>query len=60
MQDNLSVLRSISFQAQKDQNLVGQLAVQGQKDSKSLRALTLIATMYLPATLLAVRTKYFF
>jgi len=54
MQDNLTVLRSISHMAQQEQSLLGQLALQGKKESKSVKALTLIATMYLPASLLAV------
>lgn len=40
MQENLEVGREI--------------ATKGEKDSKTLKALTMVATMYLPASLLAV------
>jgi hypothetical protein len=57
MEKNMIELRSISFSAQQDQSLLRQLALQAQKDSRTVRALALIATMSLPATLLAVCTS---
>lgn len=53
MHDHLTVLRALSFKTQQEQSLLGQLAIQGQRDSKSVKALTLIATMYLPMSMLA-------
>jgi hypothetical protein len=49
MQSNLDALNRIAGQS-------ADLAEQGRTDSKTLKALTLIATMYLPATLMAVRS----
>jgi len=53
MRDNIDMLRHISAQTQQDQHLLGMLARQAHQESKSVRALTVIATMYLPASLLA-------
>jgi len=47
-------LKSLAFETRKEQGLLGQLAKQGQQDSKSIKGLTLIATMYLPIGMLAV------
>jgi hypothetical protein len=55
MQGNLEVLQNIAFQNQKENETLATLAFQGQKDSKRLKTLTLIATMYLPVSLVAVR-----
>jgi len=57
MYDHLTVLRTLSFKTQQEQSLLGQLAIQGQRDSKSVKALTLIATMYLPMSMLAVSNR---
>lgn len=48
MQSNLDALNRIAVES-------ADVAEQGRRDSRALKALTLIATMYLPATLLAVR-----
>jgi hypothetical protein len=48
MRDNLEVLSRIALQSAR-------IAEQAQKDSKILKALSVIATIYLPASLVAVR-----
>ena len=54
MQATLDVLQNIAFQNQRENETLAKLALNGQSDSKTLKALTLIATMYLPASLIAV------
>jgi hypothetical protein len=54
MQDNLEVLQRIAIQSQLENETLKTIAIQSQKDSKEVKSLTFIATMYLPASLLAV------
>jgi Mg2+ and Co2+ transporter CorA len=54
MQLNLIVLQTIATQSQGETEILSRVARQTQKDSITLKVLTLIATIYLPATLLAV------
>jgi len=56
MQENLEILKRISFQSQQENKNLAKLAGQAQKDSRTLKALTLVATMYLTATFLAVNS----
>jgi hypothetical protein len=52
--ENLAIVRQIAFQSDQRSETLATLAVQCQRDSKRLKALTQVATMYLPATLIAV------
>jgi hypothetical protein len=54
MQENLDILKRISFENVEENRNLAQIAAQSQKDSQTLKALTIIATMYLPASLIAV------
>lgn len=54
MSQSLDALRSIAWQSQQDGKTLAGLATQGRKDSQVLKALTTIATMYLPASSVAV------
>jgi Mg2+ and Co2+ transporter CorA len=54
MQGNLDVLKRIAFESGEENRNLSHIALQNQKDSNSLKALTMIATTYLPATLIAV------
>ena len=54
MKQSLDSLRSIAWQSQQESKILASLAIQGRKDSQTLKALTTIATMYLPASLVAV------
>ena len=54
MNQSLEALRGITYQTQKENNTLSRVALQTQKDSKALKALTTIATVYLPASLIAV------
>lgn len=60
MKDSLEVLRYISCQGREENVKLTGLATQAQLDSRMLKALTIVATMYLPATFLAVSTKCYF
>ncbi|KAI9739968.1 MAG: hypothetical protein M1818_005024 [Claussenomyces sp. TS43310] len=53
MQLNLATLQHIAVQTQRENETLSRIAKQNRKDSMKLKALTLIATVYLPATLLA-------
>jgi hypothetical protein len=55
MQGSLHALENLSFQAQVENKRLLGLADQGHKDSKIIKTLTQVATMYLPASLIAVR-----
>ena len=55
MQDHLDDLKRIAFQSNEESRGIAEISLQSQKDSRTLKALTYIATLYLPATLLAVR-----
>jgi Mg2+ and Co2+ transporter CorA len=54
MQYNLNMLKRITFENVEENRNLSQIATQSQKDSQTLKALTMIATMYLPASLIAV------
>ena len=47
-------MERIAFENNKENRNLSQIAAQNQKDSRTLKTLTLIATMYLPASLIAV------
>ncbi|KAK2865047.1 hypothetical protein FQN49_003963 [Arthroderma sp. PD_2] len=53
MQGNLKVMERISSESQHENRTLSQIAAQTYKDSKTLKALTMIATTYLPASLVA-------
>lgn len=61
MQANLARMQNIASENQRESEVLASIAKQGQKDSMTFKALTLIATIYLPASLAAVRylTIYF-
>lgn len=52
-QTNISILRQTAFQTQQESASLSALAVQGQKEARSLKALSMMATTYLPASLIA-------
>ena len=54
MQGNLDMMERISLENQEHNRNLSQIAEQSQNDSRSLKALTMIATTYLPASLVAV------
>jgi hypothetical protein len=51
---NMDTLRDIAIDVGKENKSMSAMAAQTQKDSKSLKALTTVATIFLPPTLLAV------
>ena len=56
MHHTLDLLRQISARSAQDSVVAVDLARQGQHDSKLLKALSTVATIYLPASLMAVCT----
>jgi hypothetical protein len=48
------MLQRITSQIGQENATVAELARQGRKDSRTLKALTLVATIYLPSSLIAV------
>jgi hypothetical protein len=54
MQANLDILKSIAFIAGEENKKLSKISSNTLKDSNTLKALTTIATMYLPASLTAV------
>lgn len=57
MNASLGMLQGISSETSRNNALLVQLSRQGQKDSQMIRTFTLVATMYLPASLIAVRNS---
>jgi hypothetical protein len=57
MQATLSVLQTISTQSQQENERLLDLAQKAQDTAKQLKLLTQVATMYLPASLIAVRHR---
>ncbi|KAI9775067.1 MAG: hypothetical protein M1839_001459 [Geoglossum umbratile] len=55
----LGVMKDIAIATKRENEGVAKLALQMAKDSKALKALTLTATIYLPATFLAVGSLIF-
>jgi Mg2+ and Co2+ transporter CorA len=56
MHEHLECLKKIAIQNQQKNELMTTLTEQGQEDSKAMKVLTMLATMYVPATLIAVST----
>ena len=54
IQASLSALQSIAAQTHQENMTLLKISQQGQNDSRTLKVLTIIATMYLPASLIAV------
>jgi hypothetical protein len=54
MQGNLTAMERIAFENHEENRNLAQIAAQSREDSRVLKALTLIATTYLPASLVAV------
>jgi hypothetical protein len=54
MQTTLSVLQHLFSESRDENKLLLELAQQGQRDSRTLKAFGSVATMYLPASLIAV------
>ena len=54
MQASLAALQIIAAQSSQENAILARVAQQGQRDSKILKILTIIATTYLPASLMAV------
>lgn len=53
MQSNLLMIRSTVSDSHRENATIAEIAKESRKYSEKLRALTFIATMYLPATLVA-------
>lgn len=53
MQVNLTMLQQIAAETHRENITLARIARQGQDDAKGVRTLTLIATIYLPASLVA-------
>ena len=53
---NLEVLRGITLANQKESTVLTDLARQDRRDSKTLKILSFIVVLYMPATLVAVCT----
>ncbi|KAF2468701.1 uncharacterized protein BDR25DRAFT_357066 [Lindgomyces ingoldianus] len=53
MQDHLECLRSIATYSQKENEGMVSVSLQLREDSRAMKVLTMIATTYLPATLIA-------
>ena len=51
-------MRSIAATAKDENDRLIRITEQTRRDSKSLKALTIVATMYLPASLVAVSTLF--
>lgn len=54
MQASLGTLQTIAAQIFQEDEILSRVAQQGQFDPKILKVLTVIATIYLPASLIAV------
>jgi Mg2+ and Co2+ transporter CorA len=54
MRNNLDILQRTASQIHGDNATLTQLARQGHKDSRTLKILSIVATLYLPASLIAV------
>jgi Mg2+ and Co2+ transporter CorA len=54
---SLVALQSIAAQNHQENIILSKVAQQGQDDSRTLKVLTIIATMYLPASLVAVSNR---
>jgi Mg2+ and Co2+ transporter CorA len=54
MRESLEILKHISLQGREENAKLTKVSTQSYKDSRMLKALTIVATMYLPATFLAV------
>jgi len=57
MQANLVSMEQFAFRSQRENETLSRIARQNLKDSMPLKTLTLIATVYLPATFVAVSIK---
>lgn len=57
MRDHSQALRDISSGQKSESEIMTRLTRQTAQDSKMLKTLTVIASLYLPPTLLAVRTS---
>lgn len=54
MSRSLEALRGIAAQNHTESVMLSKISLQTQRDSKSVKVLALIATMYLPASLISV------
>lgn len=54
MQTTLIVLQQLFSESREENKLLLELARQGQRDSRTMKAFGSVATMYLPASLIAV------
>lgn len=54
MRESLDLLKHIGYETREENRNLSTIAGQNQKDSKAIKVLTIIATMYLPASLIAV------
>lgn len=52
------MLRDIARQTRNENLAMTELTKQGRKDARSLKALSILGTLYLPATLIAVSHVY--
>ena len=54
LKTDVALMRSIAAAAKNENERLINITEQTRRDSKSLKALTVVATMYLPASLVAV------
>ena len=54
LQSNVEILKAISMEAKQESVSLTSIARRGQNDSTALKALSRIAMLYLPPTLIAV------
>lgn len=60
IQSSLGALQTIASQSLQENEILSRVAQQGRFDSKILKVLTVITTVYLPASLIAVRCPSIF
>ena len=57
MRQNSDTMRVVAIATKKDTEIAGKLAEKAQRDSRSVKVLTFIAMLYLPASLVAVSLR---
>jgi hypothetical protein len=59
IRENIVSLEAISLESHEESRVLRRIAQQTEKDSITLKTLTFIATVYLPASLIAVSSVSF-
>ncbi|KAL8719810.1 MAG: hypothetical protein Q9181_008016, partial [Wetmoreana brouardii] len=55
---DVGLLRDVAFQSKEEGKAITKLAQQNRSDTRSLKALSILGTLYLPATFMARRKKH--